>query len=498
MPDDVADELTAPDRALPQTAIPDAARHRWEDLAEQVRAHRFAYYVKDAPTDLGRRVRRAAARAGAARGRPPRPADPGLADPGGRRHLLDRVHRGRPPRADAQPGQRRSAPRSCAAWAHAGRAGHRRRRGPLPVRAEDRRAGGQPALRATAGWSGPPPAATAAPARTSRSTCAPSPAVPAPAEPAPADASRCPAGRGARRGVLPGRGRSPTSTPRLVEAGKAPFANPRNAAAGSLRQKDPRVTAVPAAAAAGARDRRPARGSTSTRQSAGLRAARGAGACRSRAPTGCVDDIAAVEAFVDRLRRAPARPSSTRSTAWWSRSTTWRCSAGSASTSRAPRWAIAYKYPPEEVTTTLLDIQVNVGRTGRVTPFGVMEPVLVVGLHGRRWPPCTTPSEVRRKGVLIGDTVVLRKAGDVIPEIVGPVVEVRDGSEREFVMPTHCPACGTAAADRRRRATPTSAARTPAPARPAARAAVPRRRPRRLRHRGARLRGRAGAAGRRR
>ncbi len=112
------------------------------------------------------------------------------------------------------------------------------------------------------------------------------------------------------------------------------------------------------------------------------------------------------------------------------------------STSRAPRWAVAFKYPPEEVNTKLLDIRVNVGRTGRVTPFGVMEPVLVSGstvamatLHNA--------FEVRRKGVLIGDTVVLRKAGDVIPEIVGPVVEARDGTEREFVMPTHCPACGT-------------------------------------------------------
>ena len=112
------------------------------------------------------------------------------------------------------------------------------------------------------------------------------------------------------------------------------------------------------------------------------------------------------------------------------------------STSRAPRWAIAYKYPPEEVTTKLLDINVNVGRTGRVTPFGVMEPVQVAGstvgmatLHNA--------SEIVRKGVLIGDTVVLRKAGDVIPEIVGPVVDLRDGTERAFVMPTHCPACGT-------------------------------------------------------
>ncbi len=111
-------------------------------------------------------------------------------------------------------------------------------------------------------------------------------------------------------------------------------------------------------------------------------------------------------------------------------------------TSRAPRWAIAFKYPPEEVNTKLLDIRVNVGRTGRVTPFGVMEPVLVSGstvgmatLHNAQ--------EVTRKGVLIGDTVVLRKAGDVIPEIVGPVVDARDGSERPFVMPTHCPECGT-------------------------------------------------------
>ena len=112
------------------------------------------------------------------------------------------------------------------------------------------------------------------------------------------------------------------------------------------------------------------------------------------------------------------------------------------STSRAPRWAIAWKYPPEEVNTRLLDITVNVGRTGRVTPFGVMEPIRVAGstvqmatLHNQY--------EVKRKGVLIGDMVVLRKAGDVIPEIVGPVVALRDGTEREFVMPTDCPACGT-------------------------------------------------------
>ena len=121
-----------------------------------------------------------------------------------------------------------------------------------------------------------------------------------------------------------------------------------------------------------------------------------------------------------------ATTSNTKSTVWWSKSTRWGCSAGSAPTSRAPRWAIAYKYPPEEAQTKLLDIRVNVGRTGRVTPFAYMEPVKVAGstvglatLHNA--------SEVKRKGVLIGDTVVIRKAGDVIPEVLGPVVDLRDG-----------------------------------------------------------------------
>ncbi len=112
------------------------------------------------------------------------------------------------------------------------------------------------------------------------------------------------------------------------------------------------------------------------------------------------------------------------------------------STSRAPRWAIAYKYPPEEVTTTLLDIQVDVGRTGRVTPFGVMEPVVVAGSTVER-ATLHNQFDVKRKGVLIGDTIILRKAGDVIPEILAPVKQLRDGSEREFVMPTECPSCGT-------------------------------------------------------
>ncbi len=112
------------------------------------------------------------------------------------------------------------------------------------------------------------------------------------------------------------------------------------------------------------------------------------------------------------------------------------------STSRAPRWAIAFKYPPEEVTTRLLDIRVNVGRTGRVTPFAVMEPVKVSGSTVDR-ATLHNADEVKRKGVLIGDMVVLRKAGDVIPEVLGPVADLRTGAEREYVYPTHCPSCGT-------------------------------------------------------
>ncbi|MBN4844966.1 NAD-dependent DNA ligase LigA, partial [Staphylococcus sp. EG-SA-29] len=111
-------------------------------------------------------------------------------------------------------------------------------------------------------------------------------------------------------------------------------------------------------------------------------------------------------------------------------------------TSRVPRWAVAFKYPPEEVNTRLLDIEVSIGRTGRATPYGLMEPVKVAGstvsmdtLHNQ--------DVVKAKGVLIGDTVVLRKAGDVIPEIVGPVAARRDGTEREFRMPETCPSCGT-------------------------------------------------------
>ena len=226
---------------------------------------------------------------------------------------------------------------------------------------------------------------------------------------------------------------------RLVEAGKAPFANPRNAAAGSLRQKDPRVTATRPLRmlvhGIGAR-----RGFDMTRQSESYAVLRDWGLpVSSRFEV--VDDIASVQAYVDHYgeNRHVVEHELDGIVVKVDEVAVQR---RLGSTSRAPRWAIAFKYPPEEVTTKLLDIRVNVGRTGRVTPYGVMKPVKVAGstvematLHNA--------FEVVRKGVLIGDTVVLRKAGDVIPEIVGPVVDLRDGSEREFVMPTHCPECGT-------------------------------------------------------
>ena len=231
-----------------------------------------------------------------------------------------------------------------------------------------------------------------------------------------------------------------------VAAGKAPFANPRNSAAGSLRQKDPRVTAsrplrmlchgIGALRWAGHQE-------ATARQSETYDLLAGWGLPVST-HTRVVDDVAGVEEMIAHYgehRHAVEHEIDGIVIKVDETSLQRRLGA----TSRAPRWAIAYKYPPEEVNTKLLDIRVNVGRTGRVTPYGVMQPALVAGstvematLHNA--------SEVRRKGVLIGDTVVLRKAGDVIPEIVGPVVDLRDGSEREFVMPTHCPSCGTALA----------------------------------------------------
>jgi DNA ligase (NAD+) len=228
----------------------------------------------------------------------------------------------------------------------------------------------------------------------------------------------------------------------LVEAGKAPFANPRNAAAGSLRQKDPRVTASRPLRllvhGIGAR-----RGFDITAQSQAYDLLRQWGMPVS-GHYRVLDTVAQVREFVAGYgeRRHSVEHEIDGVVVKVDEISVQR---RLGSTSRAPRWAIAYKYPPEEVNTALLDIRVNVGRTGRVTPFAVMEPVTVAGstvsmatLHNAH--------EVVRKGVRIGDTVVLRKAGDVIPEILGPVVALRDGTERVFEMPTHCPSCGTALA----------------------------------------------------
>jgi DNA ligase (NAD+) len=228
----------------------------------------------------------------------------------------------------------------------------------------------------------------------------------------------------------------------LVEAGKAPFANPRNAAAGSLRQKDPRVTASRPLQllvhGIGARS-----GFDLDRQSEAYERLSGWGLPVSRHMR-VLDTLDEVRAFIEEFgeRRHSVEHEIDGVVVKVDEVAVQR---QLGATSRAPRWAIAYKYPPEEVNTRLLDIQVNVGRTGRVTPFGVMEPVVVAGSTVER-ATLHNGDEVRRKGVLIGDMVVLRKAGDVIPEILGPVVGLRDGSEREFVMPTRCPSCGTALA----------------------------------------------------
>ncbi|MGA4851521.1 NAD-dependent DNA ligase LigA [Streptomyces sp. G5(2025)] len=227
---------------------------------------------------------------------------------------------------------------------------------------------------------------------------------------------------------------------RLVEAGDKPFANPRNAAAGSLRQKDPRVTAT-----------RPLH---MVVHGIGVREGFDID-CLSHAyellrewglPTAkhnkVVDDVEGVRDFIAyfgehrhsveheidgvvvKLDEIPLQ-------------------GRLGSTSRAPRWAIAWKYAPEEVNTKLINIRVGVGRTGRVTPYAQVEPVTVAGSEVE-FATLHNQDVVKKKGVLIGDTVVIRKAGDVIPEILGPVADLRDGTEREFVMPAECPECGTA------------------------------------------------------
>jgi DNA ligase (NAD+) len=225
----------------------------------------------------------------------------------------------------------------------------------------------------------------------------------------------------------------------LVAAGRAPFANPRNSAAGSLRQKDPRVSASRPlhllVHGIGYRE-----GLELSRQSQAYDLFRewGLPVSTHYEVLDTIDEVGAYVARFGEQRHSVEHELDGVVVKVDEISVQRQLGA----TSRAPRWAIAYKYPPEEVNTTLVDILVNVGRTGRVTPFGLMTPVVVAGSTVER-ATLHNADEVRRKGVLIGDTVVLRKAGDVIPEIVGPVVELRDGSEREFEMPTECPVCGT-------------------------------------------------------
>jgi DNA ligase (NAD+) len=225
----------------------------------------------------------------------------------------------------------------------------------------------------------------------------------------------------------------------LAEAGKPRFANPRNAAAGSLRQKDPKVTAS-----------RPldvvvhgigaATGVSFDKQSTAYELLKSWGLPTSSRYQ-VVNTREEVAKFIDQYEKnrhsveheidgvvIKVNEIDVQNNLGF--------------TSRAPKWAIAFKYPPEEVSTKLLDIRVSVGRTGRVTPFAFMEPVKVAGstvtnatLHNAQ--------EIIRKGVLIGDTVLIRKAGDVIPEVLAPIIEKRDGSERAFVMPSKCPDCGS-------------------------------------------------------
>ncbi|URN14869.1 MULTISPECIES: NAD-dependent DNA ligase LigA [Streptomyces] len=226
---------------------------------------------------------------------------------------------------------------------------------------------------------------------------------------------------------------------RLVAAGDKPFANPRNAAAGSLRQKDPRVTATRplhmVVHGIGAHE-----GLALGRLSEAYALLRewGLPTARHNRVVDGIDEVREfiayygenrhsveheIDGVVVKLDEIPLQ-------------------GRLGSTSRAPRWAIAYKYAPEEVNSRLVDIRVGVGRTGRVTPYAQVEPVTVAGSEVE-FATLHNQDVVKAKGVLIGDTVVLRKAGDVIPEILGPVADLRDGSEREFVMPSECPECGT-------------------------------------------------------
>ncbi|EFL23018.1 DNA ligase, NAD-dependent [Streptomyces himastatinicus ATCC 53653] len=228
---------------------------------------------------------------------------------------------------------------------------------------------------------------------------------------------------------------------RLVEAEKPPFANPRNAAAGSLRQKDPKVTASRpldmVVHGIGARE-----GFDIARLSQAYELLHEWG-LPTAAHFRVVDTIEGVREYIAHYGDSEHRHSVEHEIdGAVIKLDEIPLQGRLGSTSRAPRWAIAWKFPPEEVNTKLVDIRVGVGRTGRVTPYAVVEPITVAGSEVE-FATLHNQDVVKAKGVLIGDTVVLRKAGDVIPEILGPVADLRDGSEREFVMPAECPECGT-------------------------------------------------------
>lgn len=221
------------------------------------------------------------------------------------------------------------------------------------------------------------------------------------------------------------------------DAGAAPFANPRNAAAGSLRQKDPAVTASRDLATFMYAVADP-RSMGLTRQSELLGWLREAGFHVNPDVVTC-SDAAAVHEFCEQaLLKRDELPYEIDGVVV--KIDEFAVQEELGYTSKAPRWAIAYKFPPEEKTTRLLDIQVSVGRTGVLTPFAVFQPVFVSGSTIQK-ATLHNEDEIVRKGVLIGDTIIVRKAGDVIPEVVGPVEGLRDGSERAFVMPGECPSC---------------------------------------------------------
>ncbi|MFD4788171.1 NAD-dependent DNA ligase LigA [Streptomyces sp. NPDC058459] len=228
---------------------------------------------------------------------------------------------------------------------------------------------------------------------------------------------------------------------RLVAAGDKPFANPRNAAAGSLRQKDPRVTAGRPLhmVVHGIGAHQGFTGLTRLSEAYGLLKTWGLPTSPHNRVVDGLDGAREFIAYYGEHRHSVDHEID----GVVVKLDEIRLQGRLGSTARAPRWAIAYKYAPEEVNTKLIDIKVGVGRTGRVTPFAQVEPVTVAGSEVE-FATLHNQEVVKAKGVLIGDTVVLRKAGDVIPEILGPVADLRDGSEREFVMPTHCPECDTA------------------------------------------------------